>query len=392
MKQDLKAKISSNFPLYSPFSLAAILIGLLAAGNLFFQAAPQYANLAESLMRGKLYLLSMPTGWGDTSFFEGYYYWPLGVLPAILLIPFVWTGLYHQGALSFALVLGIFYLCFRLAQKLDYSREDACWFAIAFCFGTSFIGVAAVPVSWSYATAVAVLFLFLAIHEWEGSRRLPVIGLFVGLAMASRPLTGLNSLFFAGAVLCLMAPWKKKLSSLAQFTAPVALIALAIGWYNFQRFGNPLETGYAYQIDAYGRMVAEMSLPGNNPGRLFSLANIPDHFRVFAFGLPEEGAIGCSVFLMSPFLVFLLTWSRKWNTMDYMLGANVLVLMVVTLAFRSTGARQIGYRFTLDYMPFVFWLLMRRRSELNRGFKYLVGLAVIIDLALVVYYASVRFS
>jgi len=36
--------------------------------------------------------------------------------------------------------------------------------------------------------------------------------------------------------------------------------------------------------------------------------------------------------------------------------------------------------------------LMRRRSELNRGFKYLVGLAVIIDLALVVYYASVRFS
>ncbi|HLN82892.1 MAG TPA: hypothetical protein VK355_04700, partial [Candidatus Binatia bacterium] len=72
MKQDLKAKISCNFPLYSPFSLAAILIGLLAAGNSFFQAAPQYANLAESLMRGKLYLLSMPTGWGDTSFFEGH--------------------------------------------------------------------------------------------------------------------------------------------------------------------------------------------------------------------------------------------------------------------------------------------------------------------------------
>ena len=167
---------------------------------------------------------------------------------------------------------------------------------------------------------------------------------------------------------------------------------MAIGCYNFQRFGNPLETGYAYQIDAYGRMVAEMSLPGNNPGPLFSLNNIPQHFIVFAFGLPEKNATGVSVFLVSPFLVFLLASGRRWDMTDYMLAVNVCVLMLVTLAFRSTGARQIGYRFTLDYLPFVFWLLMRRRSELNRGFKYLVGLAVIIDLALVVYYASVRFS
>jgi hypothetical protein len=368
------------------------LIGVLAAGNSFFQAAPQYANLAESLMRGKLYLFSMPTGWGDTSFFEGHYYWPLGILPAILLIPFVSTGLYHQGAISFVLVLVVFYLCFRLAQKLHYSPDDACWLAIAFCFGTSFIGVAAVPVSWSYATVVAVLFLFLAIHEWEGVRRLPVIGLFVGLAMASRPLTGLNSLFFAGAVLCLMAPWKTKLSSVAQFTAPVGLIAVAIGWYNLQRFGNPLETGYAYQIDAYGRMVAEVSLPGNNPGSLFSLNNILQHFMVFAFGLPEKNATGVSVFLVSPFLVFLFARARKWDMTDYMLAVNIFVLMLVTLAFRSTGARQIGYRFTLDYLPFVFWLLMRRRTELSQGFKHLVRLAVIIDVALVVYYASVRFN
>jgi hypothetical protein len=378
MKQNLMANSSRKFRLYSPFSIAAILIGMLAAGNSFFDVAPQYAQLAESLMSGKLYFLSVPTGWGDTAFFESHFYWPLGILPAILLIPFVWTGLYHQGALSFVVVLGIFYLCFRLAQKLHYSRDDACWFAIAFCFGTSFIGVAAVPVSWSFATVIAVLFLFLAIHEWEGSqRRLPLIGLFVGLAMASRPLTGLNSLFFAGGVLCLMGPWKKKISSVAQLTAPVGLIALAIGWYNFQRFGNPLETGYAYQIDAYGRMVAEISLPGNNPGALFRLANIPDHFRVF---------------LMSPFLVFLLTSHRKWDAIDYMLGANVLVLMLVTLAFRSTGARQIGYRFTLDYLPFVFWLLMRRRNMLSGTFKTLVAVAVSIDLALMLYYASVRFN
>ena len=78
--------------------------------------------------------------------------------------------------------------------------------------------------------------------------------------------------------------------------------------------------------------------------------------------------------------------------MDYMLAVNIFILMLVALAFRSTGARQIGYRFSLDYLPFVFWLLMRRRSELSRGFKNLVGFAVIIDLALVVYHASIRFN
>ena len=392
LSSDERGNNPRKFELYSSFTLAAILIGLLAATNSFFDTASQYWSLAESLLQGKLYFLSMPMGWGDTAFFEGHYYWPLGVLPAIFLIPFVWSGFYHQGALCFLAVLGVFYLCFRLAQKLGYSREDACWFAIAFCFGTSFIGVAAVPVSWSYATVLAVLFLFFAIYEFQGARRFLIIGLFVGLAMASRPLTGLNSLFFAGAILCSIARWKQKVISLAQFTVPVSLIALAIAWYNFQRFGNPLETGYTYQIDAIGRIVAEVSLPGNNPGSLFSLSNILDHFIVFAFGLPDKTATGTSVFLLSPFLVFLVAPARRWDTMDYMLAVNIFILMLVALAFRSTGARQIGYRFSLDYLPFVFWLLMRRRSELSRGFKNLVGCAVIIDLALVVYHASIRFN
>jgi len=279
-----------------------------------------------------------------------------------------------------------------LAQKLSYSKDDACWFAMAFCFGTSFIGVAAAPLSWSYPSVVAVLFLFLAIHEYQGSCKFLIIGLFVGLAMASRPLTVLNSIFFAGAILCSVATWKKKIVSLTEFAAPVILIALVIACYNFQRFGDPLETGYSYQIDSEGRFFAEISWIGNNPGPLFSLSNIPAHFVIFAFGLPERSAAGVSVFLISPFLFFLFASTRKWERIDYLLVLNICLVMLVTLAFRSTGARQIGYRFSLDYLPFVFWLLMRRRRELSFGFKNLVGLALIIDLALMVYFASVRFG
>lgn len=373
-----------------PFTVAAILFGLLAGANLFFPDAPQYRGLAESMLQGKLYFLSMPEGWGDTALFQGRHYWPLGILPAVVLIPFVLIGIYHQGVLSFFSVLGVFYLCFWLAEKVGYSRNDGCWLALAFCFGTSFLGVAAVPLSWSYAHVVAVLFLFLAINEYEGRRRFAMIGLCLGLAMASRPLTAINSIFFVGGIAFSAAAFNNKAKSLAAFALPMALIVALIAWYNFARFGDLVEPGYSYQISYDGRMFADYASWDNKAG-LFSLSNIPDHFMRFAFGLPTGGATGTSVFLASPFLLFLFISALRWETLDYALALNICVLIFITLAFRSSGGTgQLGWRFSLDYLPFVFWLLMRRLRELSAGFKKLIGVAIIIDLGMLVYFASVR--
>lgn len=152
---------------------AAMLFGVI--GWLNFIAGPDGHNsgLAESFLAGKLYLLSQPpTGWGDTAPFAGYRYWPGGPLPAVLSMPLVWSGYYHQGVFSFLISLFVFFLCYRLATKCDHTTNEACWLALAFCFATSFIGVAALAVSSSFAHVVAVAMLFLAINEYQGMSRL----------------------------------------------------------------------------------------------------------------------------------------------------------------------------------------------------------------------------
>jgi hypothetical protein len=91
-------------------------------------------------------------------------------------MPLVLGGYFHQGTVSFLASVAVFYLCFRLAGNFNYSHNEAGWFALAFCFATSFIGVAALACSAFFAHVTAVMLLFLAINEYEGRRRLWLIG------------------------------------------------------------------------------------------------------------------------------------------------------------------------------------------------------------------------
>jgi hypothetical protein len=62
--------------------------------------------------------------------------------------------------------------------------------------------------------------------------------------------------------------------------------------------------------------------------------------------------------------------------------------MFVDLAFRSTGFEQMGYRFSLDFFPFLFWLLIRSRIHLTKRFKLLIFLATVTDLILTFYHMA----
>ena len=61
---------------------------------------------------------------------------------------------------------------------------------------------------------------------------------------------------------------------------------------------------------------------------------------------------------------------------------------MTVLAFRSTGFEQVGYRFSLDFLPSVFWLLMRSRVRMNNRLKGLISLALEIDVILTAFFLS----
>ncbi|HUC98740.1 MAG TPA: hypothetical protein VMR88_09670 [Candidatus Polarisedimenticolaceae bacterium] len=370
-----------------PFVCAVHLFGVLAWLNLNTSDDQHTSRLAESFLQWKLVLLpSVPMSWGDTALFQGHHYSPFGPFPAILSMPLVWAGYFHQGALSFVASLAVFYLCFRLAENFNYSRNEAGWFALAFCFATSFIGVAALACSAFFAHVIAVMLLFLAINEYEGRKRLWLIGGFIGLATATRLPNGLNILFFMLAVSLGAGTIQERAAELLKLLLPFAVFVGLLALYNFARFGTPLESGYTYQLNGFGMPYASWNVPGNTAGSALSFSYIPEHLWIFLFGPPSISAVGTSVLLVSPFLFYLI--SVRWDLINKLIALNSALVLLTVLAFRSTGFEQVGYRFSLDFLPFVFWLLMRSRLQMNNRFKALICLALVVDVCLTAFYLS----
>lgn len=115
--------------------------------NFSLYGEDHFLHLAISFLHGKLYFLDTLSSWSDTVQFSGKHYWPLAPFPAILLIPFEFIysllgGHFLQGHLQFFLVVGVFYLVYKIALFYKYSKEDSLYWAFAFCFSSAFIGVA----------------------------------------------------------------------------------------------------------------------------------------------------------------------------------------------------------------------------------------------------------
>jgi hypothetical protein len=83
------------------FIYAAMLLGVIGWLNFITADDRQYSRLAESFLDGKLFLLATPPkNWADTAPFDGRHYSSLGPFPAVLIMPLVWSGYFHQGHCS----------------------------------------------------------------------------------------------------------------------------------------------------------------------------------------------------------------------------------------------------------------------------------------------------
>ena len=360
------------------------LVFLLAqVSNLIFTSNfQQYRFLAESFLMGRLDFMEMPgVSWGDAALFKGTYYWPLGVLPAVLLTPFVFVwqifgGTFQQGYITFALSLWSIFLVFRLARKLGKVSSDAAWVTLAFVASTSYLAIVLVPWSWHLAHSVAVWLSLIAIHEYLGRQRWAMIGSVVGLVFACRPTASLSGLFFLGALLLEDKRWRAKAANAAFFVSCFVAVLLLVMYYNNLRFGSPFESGYAYQ---------QVLKPD---GPLIGPWNILPNLRVFLVGVPiwserfpffVADPFGMSIFVVSPWL-FLMRPDR-WSSLDSLLAASIVVTTVSFLLWWSTGSNQLGYRFSLDFLPFLIWLLLRTNAtHVTLPFKMVVIMGGFVNL------------
>src|SRR5262249_25225449 len=127
-----------------------------------------------------------------------------------------------------------------------------CLLALGVCSGAAFLLNRAVH----YEIAIGggylfvsggVFFLAMAIGSARSRYWLAASGVTFGLAVGSRP-----DLVFAGLCAAGILAWRRGRRDTLAFLVGFAVIGAVIGWYNFERFGNPLQFGFRYQLSGPG--------------------------------------------------------------------------------------------------------------------------------------------
>ena len=221
------------------------------------------------------------------------------------------------------------------------------------------------PWSWYFAQAVATLFLLLALHEFLYQRRPWLIGLYLALGVATRINLLCAGLFFAGSLFLESGKLRDKVYALFQLMLPVAVSLLLLLLYNYLRFGNIFEFGYHYQLIAHEPAV-------NREHGLWGFVHFPANLYYFLLKGPEAVFLpgskiltypflqadvwGMSILLTSPILLWGLRAPVKESVIYLALGTSLIMLFVL-LGYYGIGVRQYGYRYALDFYPFLFLML-----------------------------------
>jgi hypothetical protein len=346
-----------------------------------------YVHLADALLHGRLHLDFVPP-YHDVSFFQGKYFISQPPLPSFIMMPFV--ALYGRnfnnvlfsilvGALNSVLLLDCLLRLQRDAEDSAGARRVSLVLSLFFAFGTVHWYVAVKGHVWHFAHIVALLCMLLSLRETFGKRRYFLMGLFASLAVMSRP-----------SVLCIVPFFvvvglrdflvDRRIRRLAvnsvYFAVPYVLVGAAIMLWNAVRFGSPMDFGFAYMNHAphlienlarFGKLSFHY-FPTNAFIAFLKPFSVVDRFP-YLIPMPQ----GTAILLTSPMMIYavrglpirtLCACSRRLDCSpvkdEYVSLGSLLAILctgIPLLLYFNTGWVQFGYRYVLDYIPFVIILI-----------------------------------
>ena len=354
--------------------------------------------LADGWLHGHLYVEGTPPGLSDFTYYKGHWYVAFPPLPAVLMLPLV--AIFHLSyqsliTLFFSVGMGILniWLMQRVLQRLirkgllSAHFATTAWLLVFFAIGTELLYTTMKGSVWFVAHVVATTFLLLYIYEMLGKQRAWLAALLLGLASLSRSTTLLAFPFF---LLWTFAQERKRPFVLLRhwivFGSVLGIVLAAMLLYNYARFGSLLDFGYngmnvnplvGDSLHGYGQFSVHFLAINTR----FMLLEPPKFLKVFPY--VTFNPFGTSIFLTMPALLFAFLGFRRreqrWFATSLLAGC-VLPVAAVLLYF-NTGWYQFGYRFALDFLPFLFLLAALGMSERPRWpEKTLIVLSVLINV------------
>jgi len=172
--------------------------------------------------------------------------------------------------------------------------------------------------------------------------------------------------------------WLRPVLRFAAGAAPLALLAVA---FNLARFGSPGEFGHSFlydnrvnaDIDAHGLFSTEY-LGRNLEAALLMLPRV----QLSPFKLSYDPR-GLSMLVTMPWLV-LLVFPRTRPRLHWPVWLTVAVTALPGLFYQNTGYMQFGFRFSLDYTPYLVLLLGLSGWSFRKPLvQVLVGASVVVN-------------
>jgi hypothetical protein len=361
--------------------------------------APHFIYQAQAFLKGQLALTVLPPNLNDWARVGDNFYVSFPPFPAILMMPFVALFGFQFNDVFFTLVFAaanvvlLFLVLQRLSETGDSARttDENLGLALLFAFGTVNFYCSIRGEVWFTAEVIGVTCTCLYVLAAHRCREPVLAGLAYGCAAITRTPLVFSIVFFALELLAPEGRWgsttlrarrAEVLKTALRFSIPVAAIALPTAWMNHLRFGSPFEFGHAHLFN--NRVNADIAHWG-----LFNYHYLERNLHAAFSRLPllvwPEGGLpslsfdpdGMSLLVTTP-LFLLLLWPKVKPRLHWTLWATVAAVSIPGFFYQNTGWRQFGFRFSLDYTPYLFLLLAIGGIPMGRKFWTLgaLGLAV----------------
>ncbi|MFW5967369.1 MAG: hypothetical protein ACOCV2_07620 [Persicimonas sp.] len=315
--------------------------------------------------------------------------------PAILMMPLAAIWDYDVNDVWFtiffaALNVVLMYLLLRrlsVGGRSGRGRSDNLWLTVLFAFGTAHLWCSVLGQVWFTALIVGVTFALLYMLCAIDARHPLLAGIFLALGFATRTPLVFTAIFFFAFVFFPGGKWRKgdwgvAFKKLALFCTPCLIVGIGLLWINDIRFGSPTEFGHTFLA---GGTLARIQDWG-----LFNVHFLEKNLKAMLALLPQISTEapyvtiskhGLSLFLTTPAFLWLFFPKKPEARRDWFLFILLLATVAVTLApailYQNTGYEQFGFRFSLDFTPYLIVLLAVGR----RPFGWLFKAAVIAGIA-----------
>ncbi|MEB3197518.1 MAG: hypothetical protein VKP62_09975 [Candidatus Sericytochromatia bacterium] len=343
------------------FISIAVLYASIYALSGALETTPYNAHvyLAQAFLEGHFHVDNLPEFMEETHL-NGHKYIAYGITPALVMMPFVaiWGLAFHQS-LYFALLGGVAVAVWHsVLGKLELQPAWRHMLTTVMGLGSLFWFYAGDGGrTWWIMHVATVLFLLIAIRDCVGKQRAWVAGLAFGLAVLSRQSVFLGLPFFVGML------WRDDRSQGGlgvagkawRFALPLAALLAFNCFYNYARFGAPLDNGYA-------RVISETDTLAHG---FFSTHYLQENLRLYLFGVPQRlerfpwfdtTMGGFSIFISTPalLLAFFADWRARINQLALL---AVLGIGTFYMFYYWSGFTQFGCRYSLDFLPFALLLV-----------------------------------